>query len=130
MTTPSAPAILIVEDELIIGADIARLMRRLGYTVVGPLASGEAAVASVRAHPPALVLLDIHLAGPMDGIATATMIQDENPVPVICMSAQADAAAVAQMRQAGVCGFITKPFDEVALRAKIELALGSGQGFE
>jgi len=69
MTNP--PSILIVEDESGVAADIAGKLLRLGYVVAGTAATGEQALHLVQAQRPALILMDIRLAGPMAGIAAA-----------------------------------------------------------
>ncbi len=60
----SNPAILIVEDEAIVSADIASKLRKLGYEVAGSTDTGEEAVEIVRRQRPSLVLMDIRLAVP------------------------------------------------------------------
>ncbi|MFZ3045036.1 MAG: response regulator, partial [Desulfatirhabdiaceae bacterium] len=69
----SNPAILIVEDEAIVSADIANKLRKLGYDVVGSTDTGEEAIEIARRQRPSLVLMDIRLAGAMDGITAADL---------------------------------------------------------
>ncbi len=69
--------ILIVEDEGIIARDIQRQLMDLGYDPVDVAIDGEEAVATARQLRPELVLMDIHLAGQMDGIEAATTIRHE-----------------------------------------------------
>ena len=69
------PNILIVEDEFIVAEDLANKVRHLGYDVVGTTSTGEEAVELARRHKPALVLMDIRLAGVMDGIEAAQVIK-------------------------------------------------------
>ena len=64
-------AILVVEDEAIVANDIKETLIGLGYTVVGTAKTGESALEKVRETSPGLVLMDIHLAGAMDGIEAA-----------------------------------------------------------
>ena len=99
------PAILIVEDEVIIAADIANKLRRLGYEVVGLTDTGEEAVEISRQLRPSLVLMDIRLAGAMDGIAAADEIRQECQLPVVFLSAHSDKRTVQRARQAkGIYG--------------------------
>jgi CheY-like chemotaxis protein len=63
-------AIRIVEDEANVSADIAGKLRKLGYEVAGSTGAGEEAIEIVRRQRPSLVLMDIRLAGAMDGVAT------------------------------------------------------------
>ena len=119
----SNPAILIVEDEVIIAADIANKLRRLGYEVVGSTDTGEEAVEIARQLRPSLVLMDIRLAGAMDGITAADTIRQECQLPVVFLSAHSDKCTVQRARQAEAFGFIMKPFENRELHTQIEMAL-------
>ncbi len=119
----SNPTILIVEDEAIISADIANKLRRLGYDVVGAVDTGEKAVEIARQLRPSLVLMDILLAGVMDGIAAADAIRQECQLPVVFLSGRFDKGTVQRARQAKAFGFIMKPFEDHELHTQIEMAL-------
>ena len=119
----SKPAILIVEDEAIVSADIANKLRKLGYEVAGSTGTGEKAIEIARQKRPSLVLMDIRLAGVMDGIAAAEVIRRECQSPVVFLTAHADKATLQRARQAEVFGYILKPFDERELHTQIEMAL-------
>jgi hypothetical protein len=116
-------SILIVEDEAIIAYDLAGKIRQLGYDVAGPTALGEDAIALVRLHRPALVLMDVQLAGAMDGITAAQEIHRECDLPILFLTANADLATDERARQAGAVGIIKKPFDKREVRIQIEKAL-------
>jgi CheY-like chemotaxis protein len=115
--------ILIVEDQAIIAYDLANKVQRLGYDVVGITATGEEAIELARLHQPSLVLMDIKLAGEMDGIAAARQINREYNLPILFMTANSDLDTDEQMRQAGFVGRIMKPFDKRDIRIQIEKAL-------
>jgi len=119
----SKPAILIVEDEAIISADIANKLRGLGYEVVGSTDTGEEAVKLARQLRPSLVLMDIRLAGAMDGITAADEIRRECQLPVVFLSAHSDECTVQRARHAEAFGFIIKPFENHELLTQIEMAL-------
>ena len=119
----SKTAILIVEDEAIVAADLAGKLRQLGYKVAGITAQGAEAVALAERLSPHLVLMDIQLEGPMDGIETAQAIRDRQDVPVIYLTAHSDAATLSRAKLSGPFGYILKPFDERELATQIELAL-------
>jgi len=119
----SKPAILIVEDEAIVAEDLSGIVQHLGYDVAGTIASGEEAVAFVRQRRPALVLMDIRLAGKMDGIAAAMEIHRECDLPVVFLTAHADESTVSRAQQAEAFGYILKPFDVRDLRIQIEMAI-------
>ena len=119
----SKPSILIVEYEAIVAADLAGKCRRLGYTVAGATMTGEDAVKLARQTRPALVLMDIHLAGALDGFATAAAIQQECPVPVIFLTAQTELVTCQQVSPAVPAYYVQKPLVDSELRQQIEQAL-------
>jgi PAS domain S-box-containing protein len=119
----SKATILIVEDEAIVAADIANKLRKLGYDVVGSTGTGEEAIEIARRQRPSLVLMDIRLAGAMDGFATADVIRRECRAPVVFLTAHADKATIQSAKQAEAFGYILKPFDDRELCTQIEMAL-------
>jgi|GEM_PF-1457764 len=119
----STPSLLIVEDEAIVAEDLANKVRKLGYAVAGTTMTGEEAVELVRRLRPALALMDIRLAGAMDGITAAKMIHEECNVPVLFLTAHSDTDTITRARQAEAYGYILKPFSERDLRIQIEMAL-------
>lgn len=119
----SRQTILVVEDEAIVAADLVKKVRQLGYDVTGSTVSGEDAIVLARQQRPSLVLMDIHLAGEMDGIAAAAIIRQECEIPVIFLTAHSDPVTVTRAREVDPFGYILKPFDERELHIHIELAL-------
>jgi two-component system cell cycle sensor histidine kinase/response regulator CckA len=119
----SSPTILIVEDEAIVSADIANKLRKLGYEIAGSIGTGEEAIEIARRLRPSLVLMDIRLAGDMDGIAAADAIRRECRVPVVFLTAHADKTTLHRARQVEAFGYILKPFDDRELHTQIEMAL-------
>jgi len=119
----STTNILIVEDEAIVAADIAGQLGRLGYAISGQAARGEDAVMLARNLRPDLVLMDIQLAGAMDGIEAAEVIHRECGVPVIYLTAHSDTATLERTKLTEPFGYILKPFEERELRTHIETAL-------
>ena len=118
----SARSVLIVEDELIVAADLSSKLTQLGYKVLGPVASGEEAVARARQERPGLVLMDIRLRGPMDGIEAALSIQ-ELGLPVVFLTAHSDTATLSRIGKTGAFAYILKPYDDRELHAQIEMTL-------
>jgi len=116
-------SILIVEDEFIVAADLESRLWRLGYSVVGSTDTGEEAVALARKHRPSLVMMDIHLAGAMDGIEAANAIRTECDLPVVFLTAHSDADTIERAGQTEAFGYILKPFDERELRTHVRMAL-------
>jgi CheY-like chemotaxis protein len=78
--------VLIVEDNAIVAFALQRTLTRLGYNVFDPVDSGEEAVTLAAARMPDLVLMDLGLAGSLDGITAAEKIQALAPVPVIYLT--------------------------------------------
>ena len=115
--------ILVVEDEELVGLAIRNFLLEIDYDVPEVVSSGEKAVREVRALEPNLVLMDIHLAGEMDGIEAAGIIKDSSHVPVIFLTAYSDADTLQKAKLTEPFGYILKPLDERALEASIEMAL-------
>jgi signal transduction histidine kinase len=116
-------AILIVEDEAVIALDLKLVLQDMGHRVLGPVGSGEQALALVAQEPPDLVLMDIRLHGPLDGVETAARLGPAGGPPVIFLSSHSDDETVARAARAAPFGFLTKPFQPRELRAAIEVAL-------
>lgn len=119
-------SILIVEDEGIIAADLAARLRHLGYEVAATVRRGDEAVVVARERAPDLVLMDIHLAGSLDGIEAAARIRSEREVPVVLLTAHSDRETLHRAQLAGPFEIVLKPFDEHGLRVHIERALDRG----
>lgn len=115
--------VLIVEDELIVAEDLRKLLKRMGYEVVGMAANGEEAIRAAEAQMPDLVLMDIRIQGPMDGIDVAEHIYAHLDVPVSYLTAYADEPTLERAKATMPFGYILKPFEEHTLRTTIELAL-------
>lgn len=117
------PKILIVEDEGIIARDIRQQLGELGYEVVGDTPTGEDAIVLAGQLKPDLVLMDIHLAGKLDGIESAQAIRKQYGTPVVFLTAFAGAETLERAKLTEPFGYIIKPFDERYLHTVIEMAL-------
>lgn len=115
--------ILIVEDEGIIALDIAESIEFLGHEVCGIAKSGTEALLLAKSTQPNLVLMDIHLQGPSDGIEAAMQIKSNFKVPIIFLSAFADDETVERAKLIEPYSYLIKPFEERALKTSIEVAL-------
>src|SRR5512145_1928453 len=116
-------SVFIVEDEAIVADDLRETLTSLGYSVAGIAKSGELALQKVAETHPDLVLMDIHLAGPMDGIDAAGRIHERQEIPVIFLTAYADKALLERAKQTEPYGYIIKPYDERGLQSAIEMAV-------
>ena len=118
-----SPRILVVEDERIVALDLATTLNNLGYAVVASVGSGEAAIEQAIKLRPNLVLMDIRLAGDVDGIQAAERIRKQVDVPVIYLTAHSDKPTLARARSTGPFGYVVKPFKTTELNCAIEIAL-------
>jgi PAS domain S-box-containing protein len=119
----SLARILIVEDERIIAGDLAHSLADLGYQIVGNVTTAEDAISYARERAPDLVLMDIRLAGAVDGVQAAVKIQDERDVPIIYLTAHADDKTLRRAQATGPFAYLVKPFKLSELLCAIELAL-------
>ncbi|MGQ0620228.1 MAG: two-component system response regulator [Panacagrimonas sp.] len=115
--------ILIVEDERIVALNLQQRLVKLGYDVVGRAASGVAAIAKARELRPDLVLMDIHIEGPIDGIETATRLNEELQLRVIYLTAYSEDSTLERARATQPYGYLLKPFSERELHATLQMAL-------
>ncbi len=115
--------ILIVEDEPIVAEDIKSLLEKLGYEVAGMAANGDQALALAPAANPDMILMDISMDGPLDGIEAAVQLRRLHQLPIIFLTAYSDEQTLARAREAEPFGYIIKPFDEHSLRSTLEMAI-------
>jgi two-component system, response regulator PdtaR len=114
--------ILVAEDEAISRMDLCEMLENLGYTVVGQAGDGVAAVNLARTLKPDLVVMDIKMPE-LDGISAAETLAQERNVPVLLLTAYSDREFVDRAVDAGVMGYLVKPFAEAQLKPAIEVAL-------
>jgi two-component system cell cycle response regulator len=112
-----------VEDEAIVARDIVNTLALLGYSVAAVAASAEAAIESATTLHPDLVLMDIRLQGPVDGVKAAREITDRLGLPVVFLTAHADEQTLRRAKITQPLGYILKPFDDRDLQVAIEMAL-------
>ncbi len=122
MTQTDSIRLLIVENEGLVGCDMAETLTSFGYRVVGTCASGEEALRLYDQLRPDLVLLDVHLSGALDGIDTAHQLQQRGPVAIVYVTACADLETVARARATHPHGYLLKPFNHDELRLAAEVA--------
>jgi CheY-like chemotaxis protein len=115
--------ILIVEDERIVARDISQQLTELGYGTAGIATRGDQAISMAGELRPDLVLMDIQLAGKMDGIEAAQAIHDRFGLPVVFLTAFATDEVLARAKRTGPFGYVLKPFTERELRTVLEMAL-------
>lgn len=121
--TDKRAKILVVEDELIVAQNIENQLRKLGYDVPGTAHTGLQAIALAHQFKPDLVLMDIKLSGPMDGIDTANKIRSQLYIPVVYLTAYADNETLNRAKITDPFGYLLKPFELRNLHSTIEIAL-------
>ena len=124
-TAPHAPLpdVLVVEDDPRVARLVKRCLTLHGYEVAGVVTSAAAALAALEAHQPSLVVMDIAIEGPMDGVELARTIHERGPLPIVYMSGQGDDETLRRAVSTGPFGFLRKPFDDIQLKVAIEVAL-------
>jgi len=116
-----ATRILIAEDETIIRLDLRAVLESAGFEVCGEARDGEEAVELARTRRPDLAVLDVKMPR-LDGIEAAKRILDDRPIPIVIVTAYGEQELVARAVEAGVFGYLVKPFRETDLLPAIETA--------
>ncbi|MBN1895807.1 PAS domain S-box protein [bacterium] len=117
------PKILVVDDEIIIAMDIRHMLESFDYEVAAVCSSGREALRLTEVHQPDLILMDIILPGEIDGIEAASQIRNRYDIPVIYMTANADARTVETARRTEPYAYLNKPIQERDLYSNIDSAL-------
>jgi response regulator NasT len=113
--------ILVAEDETIIRLDLKEMLARAGYDVCAEARDGEEAVALARSEEPDLAIMDVKMPK-VDGIEAARRILDERPIPIVMLTAYGQDELVSRAVEAGVFGYLVKPFREQDLMPAIATA--------
>jgi two-component system, response regulator PdtaR len=113
--------ILLAEDETIIRLDLRELLERAGYQVCGEARDGEEAVALAASERPDLAILDVKMPR-VDGIEAARRIMADRPIPIVMLTAYGQDELVSRAVEAGVFGYLVKPFRETDLLPAIQTA--------
>lgn len=118
--------ILVAEDEALIRMDLAEMLQECGYEVVAQVADGQAAVDRTRELRPDVVFMDVAMPR-RDGLSAAEEIIDEGWAPVVMVTAFSQRETVQRAVDAGVLGFLVKPFVRADLTPAIEVAVARWQ---
>jgi two-component system, response regulator PdtaR len=113
--------ILIAEDETIIRLDLRALLEHAGFEVCAEAKDGEEAIDLARSEQPDLAVLDVKMPK-LDGIEAARRILEERPIPIVMLTAYGQDELVARAVEAGVFGYLVKPFRESDLLPAIQTA--------
>jgi len=113
--------ILVAEDETLIRLDLKGLLESAGHEVCAEARDGEEAVEMARSTEPDLALLDVKMPR-LDGIEAARRILDERPIPIVMVTAYGEEELVSRAVEAGVFGYLVKPFRESDLMPALATA--------
>ena len=113
--------VVIADDESIVRTDLKEMLTGLGYLVVGEVGDGRSAVNVAREVKPDVVIMDIKMPD-MDGIEAAKILTEEQIAPVILLTAFGQKELIERAKEAGVVGYLVKPFREADLSPAIEIA--------
>ena len=113
--------VLVAEDETIIRLDLRDLLERSGFEVCAEARDGEEAVELARSARPDVAIMDVKMPK-LDGIEAARRILDERPIPIVMLTAYGQDELVGRAVEAGVFGYLVKPFREVDLLPAIQAA--------
>lgn len=119
----SRPRLVIVEDEVLFGADLVARLEDMGYAVVAQVTTGEEAVNQAEQVRPDLILMDIVLGGTMDGIDAAAWIRSCLGVPVVFLTGAADEEILKRAKVTEPFGYLIKPVSDRELKATVDMAL-------
>ena len=120
--------LIIADDESLIRLDLREMLTHLGYDVIAEAGDGLVAMELARKLRPDLVVMDIKMPE-VDGITAAETLTRERIAPVVLLTAYSDQALVERAKEAGVVGYVVKPFREAELMPVIELCLARFEEF-
>jgi DNA-binding LytR/AlgR family response regulator len=115
--------IIVVIDEMIIGAKVSMYLSELGYEVTGIATRAEQALLFLHSNIPDIALLDIQLKGSMDGIELAQLIQQKYCIPLVFLTANMDDATFQRAKETRPYALLRKPFNKLDLRRSLELTI-------
>jgi response regulator NasT len=127
--TVAATRLLIAEDNDLLALTLEEQLKGLGYDVVGIARTGTEAVQLAARLKPDLILMDIRMPE-MDGTEAAARIRDQNPLPIIMLTAYYDNETVRKADAAGVMNYLVKPVSEAQLTPAIRIALDRFKEFQ
>ena len=121
--------VIVADDESVIRMDLREMLTNLGYLVVGEVGDGRSAVNLARELRPDAVIMDVKMPD-MDGIEAAKILTEERISPVLLLTAYSQQELIERAKEAGVVGYIVKPFRESDLAPAIEVAVARFAEFQ
>ena len=117
--------VLIVEDEFLAAFHLQRKLTKSGYTVSQPVATGEEAIERAEQEQPDVILMDIRLAGAIDGIEAAREIISRHTIPIIFMTGYSDGETRERAQRLDPAGYLAKPLQVYQVASAIDSALAT-----
>jgi DNA-binding NarL/FixJ family response regulator len=117
-------SILIIEDDLIVGSELADVLSEQGLAVMGPIADGVEALKLAREEPPAVAIVDLNLAGEINGLTVARHLVEKFGVRIVFVSGQ-----IGEVVREGMDltrHFISKPFNDEAVISAVRELMDKG----
>ncbi len=120
--------VLVADDEYLVREEIKSTLEELGHQVVGEASDGDTALQLAQTTCPDVAVLDIKMPN-RDGIEVAQALVKEGVCAVVLLTAYALPEFIQRAKEAGVFGYLTKPFDPKALEAALQIAVARFQEF-
>jgi CheY-like chemotaxis protein len=117
---PKVKKILVVEDEAFTARMICENLIRAGYDVLKPVSTGEEAVKKAAEEKPDVILMDIHLAGSVDGIDAAEKINEKHLTPIIFMTGYTNQDFLERTKNLRPVIYLNKPVRMIEVQKIIE----------
>ncbi|HEY1039887.1 MAG TPA: response regulator [Bacteroidia bacterium] len=118
--------ILIVEDEMIIAAELSQLLQKMGYTICGTAVNYSGGISVLTNENPDIAVIDINLGGKKTGIDLGNYINEHHKIPFIYLTSSVDKPTVDEALKTKPGSYLLKPFDKTAIYSAIEIALQNG----
>lgn len=115
--------ILIVEDEILTATDLRESLISIGYKVVGIADCASKALHLTQKHEPDIILLDIKIKGPKNGIEAAKMIKEYWTGPIVFITAHTEKETIENAKSVNPNAYLIKPFRLKDVLANIDMAI-------
>jgi two-component system, response regulator PdtaR len=117
--------ILLIEDEAILAMGLVDILENANINVSGIANSGAQAIELFKNTPTDLILSDIHIKGPIDGIETVKQLLSYRPAPIVYLTSYSDRETVERAKQTFPAAYLSKPVNEHSLLLSIEMAINN-----
>ncbi|MEX0647077.1 MAG: response regulator [Balneolaceae bacterium] len=113
--------VLIVEDDMIIALSTQKMVQKIGHKVIGRVTTGEEAVQEAVHSKPDVILMDIRLAGNIDGIdASSLILKSVTDTDIIYTTGNTDQSYLERAGKTGYKAFLVKPVSMIDLKKSFE----------